>query len=127
MNFSLDRSVLELMTGMAIGYLPGVIIGVVICFLCRRTRTIPLFYADLVSFAVPVIVWMIMHASHWTLTHSIHREADELAILGWIWSICVIGRLIIPCYTHKLRFRLAAIHVGSICAVAAVLLALFYR
>jgi hypothetical protein len=127
MNFSLDRSVIDLMTGMAIGYLPGVIIGGIIWFSCRRTRTMPLFYADLISFAVPVIVWMVMHASHWTLANTIHREANELAILGWIWSLCVIGRLVIPCCTHKLRFRLAAIHVGSVCVIAAVLLALFYR
>ena len=127
MNIPMHQDVVELLKCFAIGYLPGLLLGLVIWEVAKRFRAMPLFYADIVSFAAPLIIWLIMHRYHWTFSKTQHREACELMILGWIWSVCVIGRLLIPCFTHKLRFRLAAIHIGSICAVAAVLLALFYR
>ena len=128
MNIPMHQGFVELIKCFALGYLPGLLLGTLIWAAAKRKKEMPLFYADIVSFAAPLIIWLIMYRYHWTFSKTQHREACELMILGWIWSVCVIGRLLIPYYFHtKLRFRLAAIHVGSICAVAAVLLALFYR
>ena len=116
-----------LLIAFAIGYLPGAILGGALWVWGRRSAAMPLFHADLISFAVPVIIWLVMHRYNLTLAAAPHRAADELAVLGWVWSLCFIGRMLIPRLTHKMRFRLAAIHTGSICIVAAVLLALFYQ
>lgn len=116
-----------LLIAFAVGYLPGAILGIGFWCWGRRSAAMPLFQADLISFAVPIVIWLVMHRYNWTFAVVPHRAADELAILGWIWSVCVICRMLIPQITHKLRFRLAAIHTGSVCTVAAVLLALFYQ
>ena len=116
-----------LLQAFAVSYLPGVILAFCIWLIAKRKGNMPLFYADIVSFAFPIIVWGCMCKFNLTFVQKKHSPCDELAVLGWIWSLCVIMRLTIPRFTHKLRFRLAAIHVGSICTVAAVLLALFYQ
>ena len=113
-------------TSLAVGFLPGIIIGLLIWMLCKKSSPIPLYRADLVSFIVPLAVWFVMHKYNWTLVKTDHQPGCEVVLLGWIWSIAFIARMVIPRTTHKLRFRLAAIHVGSIALAAAVLLALFY-
>lgn len=117
----------NVLTAFVVGYLPGAVVGLIIWFIAKRSAAMPVFPADAVSFIAPIIVWGVMYKYNWTLAKSEHNGLDELVILGWIWSLCVIGRLLIPRFTHKLRFRLAAIHIGSICIIAAILLALFYQ
>ena len=125
---AVNSQIIQLLTAFAVGYLPGVIIGLVLWYAGRRSNhPMPLFHADLISFAAPIIIWLVMFRYNLTLTDLPHNNYEELAILGWIWSLCVLGRSTIPRFTHKLRFRLAAIHTGSICIIAAVLLALFYQ
>ena len=116
-----------LLIDFVLGYLPGAIIALIIWLLAKKTAAMPLFRADIISFVLPLIVWLVMYKYNWSLVKAQHDGREELIILGWIWSLCVIGRLVIPRLTHKLRFRLAAIHVGSITLLAAVLLALFYQ
>ncbi len=123
---AVNPNLCNLLLAFAIGYLPGALLGLVLWLWGKRSSAMPLFRADLISFAAPIIVWAVMYRYDWTLVSKPHRDADELVILGWIWSLCVAARLLIPRYTNKLRFRLAAIHIGSIGIIAAVLLALFY-
>ena len=111
----------------AIGYLPGAFIALIIWLIAKRSAAMPLFRADIISFLLPPVVWLVMYKYNWSFARSVHNGMHELILLGWIWSICVIARLLIPRFTHKLRFRLAAIHVGSITLLAAVLLALFFQ
>lgn len=117
----------EILIAFTLGYLPGMMAGLVIFFAAKRTAPMPLYRADIISFVLPLVIWSVMYKYNWTLAVREHRGLDELTILGWVWSLCIVGRLLIPRFTHKLRFRLAAIHVGSICVIAAVLLALFYQ
>ena len=118
----------DLLTAFACGYLPGIVIGLLIWLVARRSAAMPLFRADIISFFLPLIVWLVMYKYNWSLVNrASHNGLHELVLLGWIWSVCIIGRLLIPRFTHKLRFRLAAIHVGSISLLAAVLLALFFN
>ena len=118
---------LNLSAAFAVGYLPGAILGLVIWLIAKRSAAMPLFRADIISFALPLIVWLVMYKYNWTLARNAHNDLHELVLLGWIWSVCVIGRLLIPRFTHKIRFRLAAINTGTISLLAAVLLALFYQ
>ena len=113
-------------TAFVTGFLPGAFFGWLIWFLGKRSEPMPLYRADIVSFAVPLIVWAVMNKYQWTFARAEHQSGCELVLLGWIWSVAFIARMLIPRMTHKLRFRLAAIHVGSISLLAAVLLALFY-
>ncbi|MBE6367681.1 MAG: hypothetical protein E7052_07225 [Lentisphaerae bacterium] len=112
---------------LALGYLPGLILGTAIWSVARRSNPMPLFRADLLALAVPLVVWAIMYNWNWTLAVAKHNGAVELMLLGWIWSLAFVARLLIPRFTHKLRNRLAAIHVGSITLLAAILLALFFQ
>lgn len=114
-------------TAFVAGYLPGALIGWLIWFIAKRSEAMPLFRADLISFFVPLAVWVVMNKYQWTFVRTEHQSGCELVLLGWIWSVAFIARMLVPRMTHKLRFRLAAIHVGSISLLAAVLLALFYR
>ena len=118
---------LNLSAAFAVGYLPGAVLGLVIWLIAKRSAAMPLFRADIISFALPLIVWLVMYKYNWTLARNAHNDLHELVLLGWIWSVCVIGRLLIPRFTHKIRFRLAAINTGTISLLAAVLLALFYQ
>lgn len=113
-------------TAFVTGFLPGAFFGWLIWFFGKRSEPMPLYRADIVSFAVPLIVWAVMNKYQWTFARAEHQSGCELVLLGWIWSVAFIARMLIPRMTHKLRFRLAAIHVGSISLLAAVLLALFY-
>ena len=119
--------VLNMLYAFAAGYLPGIVLGLVIWLISRRSAAMPLFRADIISFALPLIVWLIMYKYNLSFARKGHNGLHELVLLGWVWSISVIARLLIPRFTHKLRFRLAAIHVGSITLLAAVLLALFFQ
>ena len=114
-------------TAFGFGFMPGIIIGLLIWFAARKSSPIPLYRADIVSFIVPLIVWSVMNKYQWTFVKTAHESGCEMVLLGWIWSVAFIARMVIPRTTHKLRFRLAAIHTGSIALLAAVLLALFYR
>ena len=116
-----------LLTAFALGYLPGMIVAAIVWMVSKKYAAMPLFRADIISFVLPLIVWFVMYKYSWDLVDKTHDGREELVVLGWIWSVCVLGRLLIPRFTHKLRFRLAAIHVGSISLLAAVLLALFYQ
>lgn len=118
---------LDLLVAFAVGYLPGIILGAMIWLIARRTASMPLFRADIIGFFLPLIVWLIMYKYNLSFARKAHNGLHELVLLGWIWSFCVFCRLLIPRFTHKLRFRLAAIHVGSITLLAAVLLALFFQ
>ena len=118
---------LALLTAGAVGYIPGIVIFLIIWFIAKRSAPMPLFPADSISFALPIIVWLVFYECNWTLVNTEHNAGCELMILGWIWSVCAIARLLIPRFTHKLRFRLAAINTGLVCIVAAILLALFYK
>lgn len=124
---TLNPELVCLLRAFAVSYLPGAVLGLCIWMFAKRKGNMPLFYADIISFAFPIIVWGCMCKYNLTFAKNSHFLCDELAILGWIWSLCIVLRLTIPRFTHKLRFRLAAIHVGSICTVAAILLALFYQ
>lgn len=114
-------------TAFGVGYLPGALLGLIIFLLAKRSAPMPLFRADIISFVLPLAVWIVMYKYQWSFAENAHQGGCELVLLGWIWSLAVLGRLLIPRMTHKLRFRLAAIHVGSITFIAAVLLALFYQ
>ena len=118
---------LDLFMAFAVGYLPGVVLGLIIWLIARRSAAMPLFRADIISFVTPLIVWLIMYKYNLSFARQAHNGLYELVLLGWIWSVAVMARLLIPRFTHKLRFRLAAIHVGSITLLAAVLLALFFQ
>lgn len=123
-----SSALLDLLAAFALGYLPGAVIGFLIWLIARRSAAMPLFRADIISFFLPLIVWLVMYKYNWSfVARSSHNGMLELVLLGWIWSLAVFGRLLIPRFTHKLRFRLAAIHVGSITLLAAVLLALFFK
>ena len=124
---TINPELVSLLQAFAVGYLPGAVLGLCIWLFGKRKGNMPLFPADMISFAFPLIVWLIMYKYNITLAKHGHHHYEEIAVLGWIWSFCVILRLTIPRFTHKLRFRLAAIHVGTICTIAAVLLALFYQ
>ena len=118
----------DLLAAFAFGYLPGIIVGFLIWLVARRSAAMPLFRADFISFFLPLIVWFVMYKYNWSFVNKAsHNGLHELVLLGWIWGVCIIGRLLIPRFTHKLRFRLAALHVGSITLLAAVLLALFFN
>ncbi|MBO5923954.1 MAG: hypothetical protein J6Q81_05510 [Lentisphaeria bacterium] len=118
---------LNLLAAFAIGYLPGAVLGFLIWIIAKRSAAMPLFRADIISFAVPLIVWLIMYKYNWSFARKAHNDLHELVLLGWIWSLCVIARLLIPRFTHKIRFRLAAINTGSVALLAAVVLALFFQ
>ena len=120
-------SLVNMLAAFAIGYLPGAILALLIWLIAKRSAAMPLFRADLIGFFLPLIVWGVMYKYNWSFAQNTHDGLHELILLGWIWSICVIGRLLIPRFTHKLRFRLAAIHAGSITLLAAILLALFFQ
>lgn len=111
---------------LAFGYLPGFIIGAAIWFWAKKSAPMPLFRADIISLLVPLAVWAVMYKYDLTFVKSAHNGAVELLLLGWIWSLAFIARLVIPRFTHKLRFRLAAINTGSVALAAAILLALFF-
>ncbi len=117
----------EILMTCILGYGPGLILGVLIWAVARRSAPMPLFFADLVSLLVPIAVWATMCKYHWTQVTTEHSAWEELMIVGWVWSGCFIARLLIPRFTHKLRFRLAAIHVGSIAIAAVILLSLFFK
>ena len=117
----------DLLVAFAIGYLPGALIAFIIWLIAKRSAAMPLFRADVISFLLPPIVWWVMYKYNWSFAQKAHNGLHELILLGWIWGVCTIARLLIPRFTHKLRFRLAAIHVGSITLLAAVLLALFFQ
>ena len=116
----------EFLRALAAGYAPGAVMGVIIWLIAKKRKAMPLFYADIISFIFPLSVWFVFDKLHWTFADALHNDLCEVVWLGWIWSVAILARLLIPCITHRLRFRLAAIHVGSICTVAAILLALFY-
>ena len=118
---------LDTLTAFAVGYLPGAVLAFLIWIIAKRSAAMPLFRADIIAFLLPLVVWFVMYKYNWSFAKNPHNGLHELVLLGWIWSICVIGRLLIPCFTHKLRFRLAAIHAGSITLLAAILLALFFQ
>lgn len=123
-----SSALLDLLAAFAVGYLPGAVIGFFIWLIAKRSAAMPLFRADIISFFLPLIVWLVMYKYNWSfVARNSHNGMHELILLGWIWSLAVLGRLLIPRFTHKLRFRLAAIHVGSITLLAAVLLALFFK
>jgi len=109
-----------------LGYGPGVALGVIIWLIARKSAPMPLYIADITSLFLPLVVWAVMMKYQWTLVRSVHSCWEELVFLGWFWGACFTARLLIPRFTHKLRFRLAAIHVGSLSVLAAVLLALFF-
>lgn len=112
---------------LALGYLPGIVLNLVVWRLARRNAGMPLFPADIYGLALPLVVWMVMIKYHWTLVEVSDKTWGGVMLLGWIWGVLFLARLLVPCFTHKLRFRLAAIHVGSLTIAAAVLLALFFR
>ena len=118
---------LNMLAALAVGYLPGAVLGWIIWLIAKRSAAMPLFRADILGFVLPLIVWVVMHKYNWSFVRCDHNGYQELILLGWIWSVSVIARLTIPRFTHKLRFRLASIHVGSITLLAAVLLALFFK
>ena len=109
-----------------LGYAPGAILGAVIWLIARKSAPMPLYIADLTSLFLPLVVWAVMMKYQWTLVQVVHSCWEELVLLGWFWGVCFAARLLIPRFTHKLRFRLAAIHVGSLSVLAAILLALFF-
>ncbi|MPM71174.1 hypothetical protein SDC9_118137 [bioreactor metagenome] len=109
-----------------LGYAPGAILGAVIWLIARKSAPMPLYIADITSLFLPLVVWAIMMKYQWTLVPAAHSCWEELVLLGWFWGVCFAARLLIPRFTHKLRFRLAAIHVGSLSVLAAILLALFF-
>ena len=111
----------------AFAYIPGAVLALIIWLLAKRREPMPLFRADILGWFVPLIVWVIMHKYNWSFVHTTHNGAMELMILGWIWSAAFIGRLLIPRFTHKLRFRLASLYVWGIAGIAAIALALFYK
>ena len=110
----------------ALGYGPGALLGFIIWLIARKSAPMPLFLADLTSLILPLVVWWLLSKYHCMAAKTPRAHMEELVLLGWIWGLCIIARLLIPRFTHKLRFRLAAIHVGSICILAAILLALFF-
>ncbi len=118
---------LDLLAAFAIGYLPGGVVALVVWLIGKRSAAMPLFRADLITFFLPLIVWFVMYKYNWSFAKNPHNGLHELILLGWVWSVCTLGRLLIPRFTHKLRFRLAAIHAGSITLLAAILLALFFQ
>lgn len=120
------NNIVTLLSYGAGGYLPGIVLFFVIWLIARRSSAMPLFPADSISFILPIIVWSVFYECGWTLNKNSNCNGCGLMILGWIWSVCVVARLLIPRFTHKLRFRLAAINTGTICTIAAILLALFY-
>ena len=112
---------------LALGYLPGILLNLIVWLICRRKASMPLFFADIFSLALPLVVWMVMVQYGWTRHAVTDGTWEGLVLLGWIWGLLVLGRMLIPQYTHKLRFRLAAIHVGTLSVIAAALLAWFFH
>lgn len=112
---------------LAIAYLPGIVLGTLIWLVAKRREAMPLFRSDLIGLFLPLIVWFIMHKYNWSFVRTPHNGACELQLLGWIWGAAFILRLLIPRFTHKLRFRLASVYAGSIALAAAVVLALFFK
>ena len=117
----------DFLRAFAMGYLPAAVICMIVWLIARRSAAMSLFRADFISFLLPVIVWLVMYKYDWSLVKDAHNGWEEFILLGWIWGISVLCRLLIPLCTHKIRFRLAAINVGTVCTIAAVLLALFYK
>ena len=74
-------------TALGVGFLPGIIIGLLIWLLCKKSAPSPLYRADLIGFIVPVAVWFVMNKYNWTLVKTAHEPGCELVWLGWIWSI----------------------------------------
>ena len=112
---------------LALGFLPGIVLNLVVWLICRRKAPLPLYIADIVSLALPIVVWMVMVQYGWTRRPVCDGTWEGLVLLGWIWGVLLLGRMLIPQYTHKLRFRLAAIHVGTLSVIAAAQLAWFFR
>lgn len=111
---------------LALGYLPGILLNLIVWMVCRRKSPLPLFFADIFSLALPIVVWMVMVRYGWTRHPVTDGTWEGLVLLGWIWGVLCLGRMLIPQFTHKLRFRLAAIHVGTLSVIAAALLAWFF-
>lgn len=111
---------------LALGFLPGIVLNLVVWLICRRKAPLPLYIADIVSLVLPIVVWMGMVRYGWTRRAVCDGTWEGLVLLGWIWGVLLLGRMLIPQYTHKLRFRLAAIHVGTLSVIAAALLAWFF-
>lgn len=111
---------------LALGYLPGILLNLIVWLICRRKAPLPLYFADAFSLALPILVWMGMVRYGWTHHAVTDGTWVGLVLLGWIWGVLELGRMLIPQYTHKLRFRLAAIHVGTLSVIAAALLAWFF-
>jgi len=111
---------------LALGYLPGILLNLIVWLICRRKAPLPLYFADAISLALPILVWMGMVQYGWTRHAVTDGTWVGLVLLGWIWGALELARMLIPQYTHKLRFRLAAIHVGTLSIIAAALLAWFF-
>ena len=111
---------------LATGFLPGIVLNLIVWLICRRKAPLPLYFADLISLVVPIVIWMGMVQYGWTRQTVCDGTWEGLMLLGWVWGVLLLGRMLIPQYTHKLRFRLAAIHVGTLSIIAAALLAWFF-
>ncbi len=119
--------VMTFIKAFTVAYIPGAVLALIIWLIAKRREPMPLFRADILGWFVPLIVWTIMHKYNWSFVRTAHNGAMELMILGWIWSAAFIGRLLIPRFTHKLRFRMASLYVWGITGIAAIVLALFFK